>query len=323
VTRPTVADLLESELLGGRPVYTRAEVSAAAGVDVEVGRRLWRALGFADVGDDERAFTERDVEALGIVQALLSAGVIDDATQVAMTRAMGQALARLADWHVGAVTDAIANDGGAVDVDQAASAARDLVPVLERLITYIWRRHLAAAAERVLASGVTDASARPMAVGFADLVGFTSLTRSADETQLAEVIERFEDCASSIIAEAGGRVIKTVGDEVMFAADSAAQAAEIGVRLAEEVTKTEALPDVRVGVAFGPVLPRLGDVFGEPVNLASRLTSIARPGSVLIDRELAEAIDGDDRWQVRRVPPRPVRGYTLLHPLRLRRNVEQ
>lgn len=322
MNRPTAADLLESELLGGKPVYTRAEVSAAAGVDVEVARRLWRALGFADVGDEERAFTDRDVEALRTVQELLSVGVIDDATQVAMTRAMGQALARLADWHVGAVTDAMSNDG-AVDVDEAATAARELVPVLERLITYIWRRHLAAAAERVLSTGVSDAAARPMAVGFADLVGFTSLTRSTDEAQLAEVIERFEDCASSIIAEVGGRVIKTVGDEVMFAADSAAQAADIAVRLAEVVTETESLPDVRVGVAYGPVLPRLGDVFGEPVNLASRLTSIARPGSVLIDRDLAAAIEGDDRWRARRVPPRPVRGYTLLHPLRLRRNVEQ
>jgi adenylate cyclase len=72
-------------------------------------------------------------------------------------------------------------------------------------------------------------------------------------------------------------------------------------------------------MAYGTVLSRLGDVYGEPVNLASRLTSIARPGSVLVDRELATRLDGDPRWRLRRVPPRPVRGYTLLHPMRLRR----
>jgi adenylate cyclase len=66
-------------------------------------------------------------------------------------------------------------------------------------------------------------------------------------------------------------------------------------------------------------LSRLGDVYGEPVNIASRLTSAARPGSVLIDRELAAVLEGDDRWRLRRVPPRPVRGYALLQAFRLRR----
>jgi adenylate cyclase len=96
-------------------------------------------------------------------------------------------------------------------------------------------------------------------------------------------------------------------------------AAEIGMRLSEEVANHESIPELRVGMAYGTVLSRLGDVYGEPVNLASRLTSIARPGAVLIDREFATALDGDRAWQVKRVPPRPVRGYAMLHPSRLRR----
>jgi adenylate cyclase len=114
-------------------------------------------------------------------------------------------------------------------------------------------------------------------------------------------------------------VIKTVGDEVMFTASDAPTGAEIALRISERVAAIEALPDVRVGIAHGPVLARLGDIYGEPVNIASRLTSVARPGSVVVDRELAQALDGDDRFRLRRMPPRPVRGYTLLHGYRLRR----
>jgi adenylate cyclase len=191
--------------------------------------------------------------------------------------------------------------------------------VMERLIGYVWRRHLAATAVRVLGGARGDSVAGTLAVGFADLVGFTSFTRHAEEEELAELVERFEDLAAGIIAEHGGRVVKTVGDEVMYAADDAATAAAIAVDLADRTAADDRLPDVRVGVAVGTVLSRLGDVYGEPVNLASRLTSIARPGSVLVDRETAAALEGDARWRLRRVPPRPVRGYALLQGFRLRR----
>jgi adenylate cyclase len=191
--------------------------------------------------------------------------------------------------------------------------------VLERLLGYVWRRHLAATAGRVLAAGQADSVARRLAVGFADLVGFTSLTRQVSEEELGLLVERFESLASDLVAECAGRVVKTVGDEVMFTADSPSVAAEIGIRLAERVGADADLPDVRVGLGFGTVLSRLGDVYGEPVNLASRLTSIARPGTVLVDRELAAVLEEDDHWRLRRVPPRPVRGYALLQGFRLRR----
>jgi adenylate cyclase len=91
------------------------------------------------------------------------------------------------------------------------------------------------------------------------------------------------------------------------------------LRLLESVEADEKLPGLRVGLAHGTLLARLGDVYGEPVNLASRLTSIARPDSILVDREMAAELEGDARFRLSRVTPRPVRGYTLLHPMRLRR----
>jgi len=317
VAADAIPVVLERELLGGERRYNRREVAELAGVPVEQARTLWRALGFADVDDDNVAFTEQDVEALRAVDSLVRKGVINAETQLAMTRAMGQSLARLADWHVSAITEALAGEGGA-DAAVGAEAAHELVPVVEDLIGYVWRRHLAATAGRALAVDRPDASSS-LTVGFADLVGFTSLTRDADENELAMVVDSFEALASDVIAEQGGRVVKTLGDEVMFTTDDPSAAAEIALTLTEQVEAGEGLPELRIGLACGPVLSRLGDVYGEPVNIASRLTSIARPGSILVDRELATVIGEDTRFRLRRVPPRPVRGYALLHASRLRR----
>jgi adenylate cyclase len=316
VSTDDVPAALERELLGGDRRYTRREVADKADVSIEKAQILWRALGFADVGDDNVAFTEQDLEALRAVEGLVSRGVIDAGTQLAMTRAMGQSLARLAEWHVSAITAAF-NTEQPTSPDEAAEVAHDLVPVVEGLIGYVWRRHLAATAGRVFADD--RASSASLVVGFADLVGFTALTRRAGEDELVVVVDSFEALASDAVAEHGGRVVKTLGDEVMFTADTAVQGADIALDLADRAAVAQDLPELRIGLAYGPVLARLGDVYGEPVNIASRLTSIARPASILVDREFAAELGDDERFRLRRVPPRPVRGYTLLHASRLRR----
>jgi adenylate cyclase len=310
------AAALERELLGGERRYTRLEVADLAGVSIERCTELWHALGFADLADDVVAFTDRDVWAVRTVYELGKAGWLADELQVSMARALGQSLSRLADWQLAAI-------GAMLDParapEQAMRRAEELVPVVEDLIGYVWRRHLAAVAGRALASSGEEFASGTIAVGFADIVGFTALTREIGEDQLAALVEQFEALASDVVAKTGGRVIKTIGDEVLFVADDVRTAAEIGLRLSEEVANHESIPDLRVGMAYGTVLSRLGDVYGEPVNLASRLTSIARPGAVLVDREFAVAIEGDPSLQLKRVPPRPVRGYAMLHPSRLRR----
>ena len=321
MTEPDEADLgaayLERTLLGGSRRYNRLEVAERSGVSLDRAQRLWRALGFPDADDDEVVFTDLDVQALRTVQELVELGLLDDDTQIATTRAMGQTLSRLAEWQVSVVTDVL-EELDANSPELVAETASELVPVLEDLIGYVWRRHLAAAAARALANP-DDVVARTMVVGFADLVGYTALTRHADEDELERVVGGFESVASDVIAEQGGRVVKTVGDEVMFTVDEPAVGAEIALRLLEAVEADPNLPGLRVGLACGTVLARFGDVYGEPVNLAARLTSIARPDSILVDREMAAALDGDDRFRLSRVPPRPVRGYTLLHGMRLRR----
>jgi adenylate cyclase len=151
------------------------------------------------------------------------------------------------------------------------------------------------------------------------MVGFTSLTRRASEAELVTVVDRFDALTAAVVAENHGRIVKMIGDEVLFVADDVANGAEIALSLLERAESDEQLPPLRAGLAYGRVLNRFGDIYGSVVNLASRLTSVARPGTVLIDRELADALDGDPNFVVRHRRPTSVRGYARLRPSVLRR----
>lgn len=311
---------LEELVLGGSRCYTRLEVAERADVPVELANQVWRALGFADVADDERSFTDTDVSSLREAVALIEAGVVDEPTLLAMTRAMGQSLSRLAEWQVESMGELILRQGTPVSEQDVLDTARFLLPVLERLTRHVWRRHLVAVAGRALAASPDELAARTLGVGFADLVGFTSLSRRLTEVELAELIDAFEGQAADVVAAHHGRVVKTVGDEILFVAEEPVDVAEIGLALAELIGGGDAdLPPVRVGLACGTVLSRLGDVYGTPVNLASRLTSLARPGTVLVDRDLATELEGAPDYDLRRLRRQSVRGFEHLEPSVLRR----
>lgn len=307
---------LERELLGGDRRYDRNEVARLAGVSTDRAETLWRALGFPTTGDEELAFTDCDLEALQKVRRMVDEGWLDEDTSLNMTRAMGQTLSRLAEWQVSTMMTSGLQVSGP---DWAVARARELVPTVEELIGYVWRRHLAAIGARTLSFGDDEPATRLMTVGFCDLVNYTSLTRHIEESELARLVEAFDGIAADTVAELGGRVVKTVGDEVLFVADEPENGAEIGLALSERIAADESLPDTRTGIACGAVLARLGDVYGEPVNIAARLTGVARAGSVLVDRELGDALGDDPRFRLRRLAPRPVRGYAMLHAYRLRR----
>ena len=126
-----------------------------------------------------------------------------------------------------------------------------------------------------------------MAVGFADMVGFTMLSQHLGDEELAAVVSRFEELAHDTVVALGGRVVKMIGDEAMFVVPTAEGAAEIGLSLAEAYADDDLLSDVRVALALGPVLVKDGDFYGPVVNLASRLVGVANPGTVLISDESA------------------------------------
>jgi adenylate cyclase len=315
-------DALEAAVLGGGTRLTSEQVVAATGVDQDRLTNLWRALGFPSPQPDEAIFVDADIKAIGQLSALLGSGILGADDEGAMVRTLGRTFARLTDWEIGqlapqlaALRDVPAEDGTRIDIEEAlVDLIGGFLPMVQQLQDYVWRRHLVSAAARALGAG--GAPGVDLAVGFADIVNFTRTSRKLTSAELGELVETFEATVSEIINSQGGRVIKTIGDEVLFACDSPTAAAQIAIDLALRHGIDENFPEVRVGLAYGPVLARLGDVFGEVVNIASRLTSLARPGTVLINAELA-ALLADD-FRVRRVPAERVRGYSRLQPWALR-----
>ncbi len=305
--QPTPDDL-EWLLLGAPRRYTREDVAEAAGVSVDEARGYWRALGFPDVGHAV-AFTAWDKEALEGVLGLVRTGAIDEPTAIQLVRALGRMTGRLAEWDVEVVTGILERDeadgnGSESRIAAAYDLFARLLPELERLLIYAWRRKLAASSTRLAALAELGGSplTAPASVGFADIVSFTRMSRGLSSEALGELVERFEATTNDVIFGAGGRVVKTLGDEVVFVADAAAVAAAIGCDLVEAIGRKPDLPDIRVGIATGPVVARMGDVFGTPTNLAARLTALADRNVVLVDPATAEALADEPGMALRALP---------------------
>ena len=210
-----------------------------------------------------------------------------------MTRAVGQTMARLADWQVATLTHRVEQlesaEAAGSRIGSAMRIAEQVGEPFEKMLIYSWRRHLAAAVSRVEALGANDEDLHTtqVTVGFADLVSFTALSNEMDEDRLADMVEIFESRCADVVAAKHGRVIKTLGDSVLFVSEDPVRGLDIAHNIVEVIGKDSRLPDVRLGLSTGSVIMRLGDVFGPPVNMAARLTSVARRNRVITDHATA------------------------------------
>ena len=313
-------DRIEELILGEAPHLTRIEVTERAGVSLDVARELWRLLGFAEQDDDDVAFTEADVQALRYSHDLMQLGILSPERQAALVRTWGRSFARLAEWQTRLLTEvALERDD---PVGEVTSLTGEVMPRLETLQNYVWRQHLAKASRRMLTTDSLGSDVTQLAVVFVDIVGFTSQSKELSDAELVTWIEFFEAECAAVVNDHGGRVIKNIGDEVLFVADDVAAAAEVALVLtARGADPDDDFPGVRAGLAHGEVVARLGDVLGPTVNIASRLTSVARPGTVLVDDGAHERLSADDvaPYAFRRLRRTSVKGYERLQPWALRR----
>jgi adenylate cyclase len=295
---PDVVDVsgLEAYVSFEQPRFGMDDVARVSGLDVQQLHAYWRALGFPEAMDGERLLTESDVEMLSTVVTFIADGSLDPEVALQMARVIGSALDRIAAAQVDALVSRLTSS---TDTDTTAQRRRtvELAALMPRILEFVWRRQLAAAARRRMLRSATGGDT-PVCVGFADLVGFTAQTQQLDQTELARVVNRFEAIAYDVVAGHGGRVVKTIGDEVMFLSDDVVTGSEIALDLARTYRDDPDLSDVRVGLATGPVLEREGDVFGHTVNLASRTVSIAYPGSVVVSEGVHDALVGDVRFEL-------------------------
>ena len=323
--KPLSREDLERAILKESPRYTANEVSGGDENALEESRRLWRALGFPEYAGSEVAFTEGDAGALATLRAAVESGVIDFDTALNLTRAVGQTMARLADWEVATLVPKLDEaEAGPGATGSRLGAAIKMVEAVngpfEALLVYAWRRHLAAAVSRVeaLAGADEDLKTTEVTVGFADIVQFTALSNQIGEERIGDLVEVFESRCSDVVAAQHGRIIKSLGDSVLFIVEDAVRALDIAEGIITVIGRDARMPDVRVGLASGAVVMRLGDVFGPPVNMAARLTGVARRNRVIID-EATAALLPPDQFETRRLPARPVRGFGLVEPIAVRR----
>ena len=284
-----------------RPRYTRADVERLTGVPDEQSTGWWRAMGFPTAAADEVVFSAADVLLVRQLAERLDEGLFDEEHVLRLARVMGASFSRVAGAQVDTLAEMVDRvefgDGPGTDRLQrivGQDQAWDL-SVLVDSVLYVWRRHLLAA---LAGAASTDGATTEQAVGFVDIVQFTALSEQLDDDDLGRVVDEFETAATDCVARHGGQVVKFIGDEVLFTAPGLATAVDIALDL---VDRGEDSPGVRCGLAFGPTVGLGGDVFGPTVNLAARLTSVARPGRVLLPHDQAGQLDGRDDLVVKRV----------------------
>jgi adenylate cyclase len=277
--------------LGGEELSI-TELAGRVGLDLDDARRFLRSLGFQGQGP----WHAGDVAALALIKDASS--VFGKETANHLARVIGSSTARIAE----AVADAMRIDYGVAARAQSGSTgygegielmSAEMLPRLGAMMDNAVRRHLL---EVVDVDWHPDDDAPVMvahyAIGFADMVGFTSRSASSSVGQLTEVIDRFESEVSQAVVGSGGRVVKFIGDEVMFAFRGAASACSCA-RALLHLANMEAIPDVRIGIAMGDVVSRFGDYYGPVVNIAARLVQSAPPRSALVTSHLATHAEGE------------------------------
>jgi adenylate cyclase len=330
---------LERTLLGSERRLRRREAARQGGLSLLSARKVWRALGFPNLTDEDVWFTEQDSEALRVLSTMVVEEKVTEEAALSLVRSIGQMTDRMVVWQVEALVEDMVVHGGMTD----ATARRELLHLLpglieavEKLLVYSWRRQMNAAVQRLAMrverpDGSTGTgpvaddgdTILPLArgVGFADLVSYTSLSRQMNERTLANLVQRFENRCAEVIAVGGGRLIKTIGDEVMFLAETPEGGAQISLALARAIRDDAELPQARVAFVWGRVLPRLGDLYGPTVNLASRLVALTEPGGVLVDASTAAVLAGDERFILIPQATRNVRGFGDVQPVALSQGV--
>jgi class 3 adenylate cyclase len=293
-----------------RPARPRFDCESAAeelGTEPRLVALAWRSFGLPT--PTEPVLGEQDLETLRTW--LLIHDLLGAEAATALGRVLGSGISRLAEAEAAAMRSGL---GGQIDrgrSDSEASVARayaeltTLVPRIGGVLDSVHRHHIEAARRHFELVAPTPDTVR-CGVGFADLTGFTQLSQAMTLPELSKLLGAFEEAATDTVHERAGRVVKFLGDAVMFVAPTASVLATIACELVEHPQAREACLEVRAGVAYGDVLAQDGDYFGPPVNLAARLVATAEPGQVLASPATV-ALLGDDHTTTE-LEPRQLRG---------------
>lgn len=306
------------------PSLSLNEIAERDGVDMALRARMWRTMGLPEPEPDDPLFSETDVAMNRLISELVGADNVTQGRLLQIVRVLGSSMARIAEAQVGAVE-------AARDQRQELLAEGKPAPLLEtgllldampEVMDYTWRIHLRAAARRRMAlrsSGITD----ELTIGFVDLVDFTRLSEGMDDDDLIELVDTFEADAFDAVTEAGGQVVKTIGDAVMFSIRDTPAAADLAIDLVDRFSHADHVTELRAGLATGPVIEKEGDLFGPTVNLASRLTGVAYPSAVVVSESMAKDLGNDERFFLSKIPAQNLKGIGRRVTYRIRHAADE
>jgi class 3 adenylate cyclase len=282
-------------LWGNAEWFTLADAATRAGVPEEVCARIWRAAGFVDPAPDARVCNDEDVETFIAFQA--GAALLGEDVVLQVLSVIGSSLARIADATVSAFivnvgAAKLADDPGGLSLAMANTEAVGLLRQASPAMDVIFRHHVDAM-QRPITMG--DQRTQELSIGFVDLVGSTGFAQRRAIADLGAALGEFDEIVSDVVIAGGGRVVKLIGDEVMFVTPDPTRACEIARTLAARFDEHPVLPPVRAGVGCGAVLSRDGDFFGPVVNAAARIVKLADPGRVVVTRDVRDRV-GPDRF---------------------------
>jgi adenylate cyclase len=298
----TILYLAADRVIGGPERYTAAEVVERSGVSEEFLLAARRAMGLPIPEPDEAVYTDAEVETARMALVARSAGIPDEEL-FDLLRVLGRGLGQAAE-SLRALPLKLVLEPGMSESELAhgyADAAGALYPLVDPLVSSMLALHLRHATQSTVVNelerlGGRLPGSREVAVCFADLVGFTRLGEEVPADELGHLAVRLEKLAADA-AKPPVRLVKTIGDAAMLTSPAPELLLDAALELIDAAdAEGEEFPQLRAGAAVGLALPRAGDWFGRPVNLASRITGIARPGSVLVEREVREAVEGPYRW---------------------------
>jgi adenylate cyclase len=282
--------------------YTSAEVSELTGIDEEFLVRMRRAMGLPIPDSDEAVYSEAEVETTRNLHVARAAGISDEEL-LDLMRVLGRGLSQVAELLRAVPLKLVLQPGMSESelAQEYARAAEQLYPLVDPLVSNVLALHMRHATQSTVVSELERSGgqlpgSRPVGVSFADLVGFTRLGEEVPPDELGRLALRLEALAAEA-ARAPVRLVKTIGDAAMLASPEAEPLLDATLTLIDAAeAEGEYFPQLRAGAAFGMALPRAGDWYGRPVNLASRITGVARPGSLLVERELRESASDAYRW---------------------------
>jgi adenylate cyclase len=298
----SIVYLPADRVIVGSERYTAAEIAALSDVDESFLIAARKAMGLPIPEQDEDVYTAAELESARMIHVARDAGITDEDV-LDLLRVLGRGLSQVAET-LRTLPLKLILEAGISEPELAnryAQAAGALYPLVNPLVESVLALHLKHATQSTVVSELERSGgqlpgSREVGVCFADLVGFTRLGEEVAPDELGRLAVRLEALAGDV-AQPPVRLVKTIGDAAMLASPEPEPLLGAALSLIDAAeAEGEDFPQLRAGAALGQALPRAGDWFGRPVNLASRITAVARPSSLLVERELRESVDGPFRW---------------------------